>query len=501
MAAGERAASPPVIIEPDSRHVLACQYRIQSSLVVEIPLASRFFEQKILTESAACRDAVRPDVYKKYLSHRSAGGSAEPVFGVAVDIGTTTVVAKLIDMVSGQCKAVEAAVNPQTRYGDDVISRIAHAKTASGLSELHQLITDCINNLTSVLCRRASIDNSRIYEMCIVGNTAMNHIFLQLPVTQLGFAPYRAFSTEAVDLPAAKTAIRINPSGNIHTVENIAGFVGSDTVAMALAVGLDSAEQMSLAVDIGTNGEIVLGSAGQYYAASCAAGPAFEGARINCGSRAVDGAIENVVISDNDVILDVIGGTKARSICGSGLIDAVAVLLELGIIDSSGKFLEKQKLKDTLNPLILSRIIRHRGQPAFVLASNEPGGGKKVFLTQQDIRQMQLAKAAVQAGIKILQNRIGLKDMDIKHIFLAGAFGNYIRRESAMRIGLLPDVPLERIHFVGNAAGCGAQMMLISYGERKLAAVLAQKIKYIEIAEEKNFAEVFSDAIAFRNGR
>ena len=461
-----------VNLDPDGRGVLACQHHIDSDLTVTVPHSSRFFEHKILTEGVAPQTEIQPDIYKKYLKFASAG----KIFGVAVDIGTTTVVAKLVDMTDGQPLATQAELNPQTRYGDDVISRINYAQTDAKLAELHKAIIDCINELTAKLCSQASIDTKQIYEMCVVGNTTMNHIFLKLPVVQLGQAPYKAFSLDAKDLSPKKIALQINPAGNIHTVENIAGFVGSDTVAVALAVDINSAQDLTLVVDIGTNGEIVLGTAdplrrgrtaaNKLYAASCAAGPAFEGARISCGSRAMEGAIQAVVINEADLDLDVIGNCPPCSICGSGLIDAVAVLLDLGIIDRTGRFANPGKLP----PAICSRIVKHNNQPAFVLAerratpapSGVEGSDERLLLTQKDIREVQLAKAAIRAGIKLLQRKIGVGDNDIKQVLLAGAFGNYIRRESALRIGLLPNIPLERIKFVGNAAASGAEIILLS---------------------------------------
>lgn len=480
-----------VKIEPSGREVLACQHRIKGDLTVTIPDNSRFFEHKLLAHGIEAEIDESAAIYEKYLGKTSA----DKIFGIAVDIGTTSVVAKLIKMSDGQCLATEAALNPQSKYGDDVISRIAYAHNDENLSELNRVITGCINDLATKLCGKTSVAVNLIYEMCVVGNTTMNHIFLEIPVSQLGHAPYKAFSLESHDLPAGKLHIAMNPAGNVHTVENIAGFVGSDTTAVALAVDIDSAEEMTLVVDIGTNGEIVLGTKDKLYAASCAAGPALEGARITCGSRAAEGAIEAVIVNEGDVDLDVIGNCPAHSICGSGLIDAVAVLLDLGIIDLTGRFVEPAKLEGKVPPAVLSRIAEEHGQPAFVLSENN--NGYKVFLTQKDIRETQLAKAAIRAGIRLLQKRIGLVDDDIKHILLAGAFGNYIRKESALRIGLLPDVPPERIVFVGNAASSGARMALVSQRYRDKSRELARKIEYIEIAHELQFQDVFADSILF----
>ena len=482
-----------VYLDPGPRAVLACQYRIESDLTVTVPAGSRFFEQRILTEGVAAQALIEPDIYKNYLQASSDAG----IFGVAVDIGTTTVVTKLMDMRDGQCCATEAALNPQARFGDDVVSRIAYAQSEKEYADLHKAIIDCINALIEGLCRKANIETDRICEMCVVGNTTMNHVFLKLPIAQLGRAPYQAWSLEAHDTQAADLGLRMNQAGNVHTVENVAGFVGADTTAVGLACDIDSAEEMTLIVDIGTNGEIVLGTKDQLYAASCAAGPALEGARITCGSRATDGAIEAVVVNSDDIVLDVIADSPPRSICGSGLIDAAAVMLDLGVIDRTGRFAEPTDLEAKLPPAIFSRIFEHEGRPAFRLAGTANAGQGHVFLTQADIRQMQLAKGAIRAGIRLLQQRVGLEDGDIRHVLLAGAFGNYIRSASALRIGLLPAVGVEKIRFVGNAAASGAQMVLISRHCRRQAGRLARKMKYVEIAHEPDFQMVFADSMFF----
>jgi uncharacterized 2Fe-2S/4Fe-4S cluster protein (DUF4445 family) len=484
-----------VHLEPDARKVLACQYRIESDLTVTIPNESRFFEQRIVTEGIETRSRIQPDICKKYLPE----GSTAAIFGAAVDLGTTTVVARLVDMADGRRLATQAALNPQTRFGDDVVSRIAYARTGKELAELRQAVIDCINELTAELCRKAAIDGNDIYEMCLVGNTTMNHIFLGLPVAQLGRAPYEAYSLDAHDVAPGELGIRINPAGNIHTVENIAGFVGSDTTAVALAADIDSADEMTLIVDIGTNGEIVLGTKDRLYAASCAAGPALEGARITWGSRAAEGAIEAVVMNEKDIDLDVIGNVPARSICGSGLIDAVAVMLDLGIIDATGRFANPASLKSKLPQTVSSRIVELDGELAFILAPafNDNDSDRPVFLSQKDIRQMQLAKGAIRTGIVLLQRKLGLKDSDIEHVLLAGAFGNYIRKESALRIGLLPAVAVDKIRFIGNAAASGAQMILLSSSCRDEARELASQIEYVEIAHEPDFQDVFADSMLF----
>ncbi len=480
-----------VKILPEGCESPACQYHIHSDINVVIPESSRFFEQKILAQGLDVKEKIQPDIYKKYLNI-SPGGK---IFGLAVDTGTTTVAAKLLDMTTGRCLATEADLNPQMKYGDDVISRIHHAASEQKQLHLQSLIIDCLNKLIARFCRKASIDSSDIYELCVVGNTTMNHLFLTFPVSQLGQAPYEAFNLDACDRKPQALGLQINPAGNIHTAPNIAGFVGADTTAVALAVGVDLEQEQTLVVDIGTNGEIVLGTKDKLCAASCAAGPALEGARISCGSRAVDGAVQAVVANADDIDIDVIGGGPAVSICGSGLIDAMAVLLNLGIVEPTGRFASREKLQDRLPQPILARMVAEHGTRAFALAGDSKG--QTIVLTQNDVRQVQLAKAAVRAAIMLLQKEIGLLDSDIKQVYVAGAFGNYIRPESALRIGLLPQIDIERIRFVGNAACSGAEMMLLSSECRKQAQRLAKRIDYIEIAHHPDFQDVFANCMTF----
>ena len=479
-----------VHLRPSGQTVLACQYSVHSDLLVTVPPESRFYEHKILEHGLGPAGKIEPTIVNRY---RSIAGQG-PILGVAVDIGTTTVVTKLIDMADGRCLATQSALNPQTCFGDDVVSRISYAQSQDHSAELHAVIIDCINDLIRRLCRQSRIETSSLYEACVVGNTTMNHIFLRFPLEQLGRAPYQAWSVDAHDVPVVQLHLDMNTAGNVHCVENIAGFVGSDTTAVALAVDVESASGITLVIDIGTNGELVLGMAGRLYAASCAAGPALEGARIQHGSRAADGAIEAVVVNDGDISLDVIGNSAPRSICGSGLIDAVAVLCDLGIVDGTGRFVAREQLKHLPGP-IYSRIIESNGQAAFCMAFDRETSQPAIVLTQRDIRETQLAKAAIRAGSRILLNRLGLRDSDIQSVLLAGAFGNYIRPSSAIRIGLLPNVPLDRIHFVGNAAASGAQMLLLSDECRERAARLARKIRYIEIAHEKDFTDIFADSM------
>jgi uncharacterized 2Fe-2S/4Fe-4S cluster protein (DUF4445 family) len=481
-----------VTLEPTGRKVRACQYEIAGDLVVSVPHESRFYAHQILQEGLERPDSVPLSVGPWY----AAATGASSILGLAVDIGTTTVVAKLFDMLDGRHVATEAMLNPQTRFGDDVVSRISYAQSEAQASQLNRAIVDGLNDLIAGLCRTAGIGPSALYEACIVGNTTMTHLLLRFPVEQLGRAPYEAHSLKAQDVPPGALGLSMNPQGNVHCVENIAGFLGADTTAAALAVDMDRVADVTLVVDIGTNGELVLGTPEGLYAASCAAGPALEGARISQGGRAAEGAIQAVVVDDGDLGLDMIGQVAPRSICGSGLIDAVAVMRDLGIVDATGRLATAEALDRDLSESIRSRVIEREGQLAFCLAWDVQTCGPAVALTQQDLREVQLAKGAIRAGIEMLLRRLDLTGAGIDRLLLAGAFGNYIRPRSAVRIGLLPNLPLDRVHFVGNAAASGAAMLLLSEECRQRARALAGRIRHVETARDPAFADVFAKAMA-----
>ncbi len=540
-----------VWVGPDKQEHLACQFQIQTDLEVTIPRESRFFQQQILTHGiereiqstpALCKKFLNPvpsslEILQKTLS-RTLSAPVEPhpeapdnpemytlpqgitsvlafsegtyrilclepgntenvLYGIAVDVGTTTLVARLTDLHTGRALETVSSANPQIRYGDDVIGRIHHGQNETGLAELQQCIIRQLNDMIVALCRNKQLSPEQVYEITAVGNTTMHHLLLKYPVVQLGQAPYRAYAAAAEDRNARQIGLLIHPHGRLYTVENIAGFIGSDTVAAALAAEMNTAEEVSLLVDIGTNGELVLGTKDRLVSASCAAGPALEGARIRCGSRAVEGAIQRVYAEEGEIDLDVIGFVRPRSICGSGLIDAVAVMLDLDILLPSGAFRDKESLSSRASRSLMDRMIQIENQPAFVLAWDETGKEPAVYLTQRDIREMQLAKAAIQTGILLLLKKLQLEKEHIRHLFLAGAFGNYIRKQSAIRIGLLPAIPQERIQFIGNAASIGAQMILISRHCRQIATDLAGRIEYMEIAGEPHFSAVYSDSLLF----
>jgi len=479
-----------VLVGSDGRPVLACQFAVDEDIEVYVPPSSTPENHQILSFGTGRSVEVCPAIP---LTDRTG-----PVYGVACDIGTTTVVAQLLDHRSGRRLATSATINPQSRRGFDVISRIQYGSTDQGLQELQRLIVSCLNGLIADLCGQTRVDCQAIHELCVVGNTTMSHLFLGFPVRQLGQAPYAAFSLDAHDVPPADLGIQINPAGSIHTVENIAGFVGADTTAVAVAVDIGRADKVTLVLDIGTNGELLLAAGGRVYAASCAAGPAFEGARISQGSRALVGAIEHVAVASTDIEIGVIGNGEPRTICGSGLIDTVAVLLDLGLLDTTGRLARAARMPPGLAGAIAARVLDTSGWAAFCLAWDRQGSHPAVALTQADIREAQLAKAAIRAGIEMLLGRAGLGTGDIGQVLLAGAFGTTLRAAGAARIGLLPDVPLDRVKSIGNAACAGAEMILLNKDCRVKAGQLARSIQYVEIARDPAFADAYAAAMAFR---
>lgn len=424
-----------------------------------------------------------------------AGNTLERLYGLAVDIGTTTVVAALVDLTSGETLATASASNTQNIFGADVIARIEHAsKEPKGLEQLQRRVLQVINKLVAHLRVETGVDALEIYQAAVVGNTTMSHLFLAVDPANLAPSPFVPGFSRLTTVKAKELGLSICPQAPVYVLPNIAGYVGADTVGVILATELDQKQGVHLAVDIGTNGEIVLAAHGQLWSCSTAAGPAFEGAQIEFGMRAANGAIEKVRISDEEVRLQVIGNTEPKGICGSGLLDLVAELVRTGVVDTSGRMLsadEGDKLPDTLR----RRLSRNDSGNCFILAEGADRQ-EAVVLTQKDVRELQLAKAAMRAGIDILLTTAGVKVQDIEHVLLAGAFGNYIDKHSALAMGLLPSVPEEKIQFVGNAAGAGAQLALISQGVRKRSVEIAHRVVHVELSSRMDFQEKFIDALS-----
>jgi uncharacterized 2Fe-2S/4Fe-4S cluster protein (DUF4445 family) len=421
-------------------------------------------------------------------------------YGIAFDIGTTTVAGYLIDLKSGKELSVVAKTNPQIIHGDDVISRIGFAQQSKdNLEILQKEIVATLNEIIRETTQKMEIDKSNIYEIAIVGNTCMHHLFLGINPVNLGPSPYIPVVKESLNLKVKDIpGLALNQDANIHMLANISAFVGADISAGILFASMWRENKTILFVDLGTNGELVLGSKKELWSCSAAAGPAFEGFRISSGMRAAEGAIGKVQMDHNSIIYKVIADGKVRGICGSGLIDLIAELLKLGLIDKSGKLLNREECNPSLSEEIQRRMINgQKGNKFLLTESDETVAAKSIYLTQRDIREVQLAKAAVCAGIKILLKEANIIPGDIQKILLAGAFGNYIDKKSAVRIGLIPDLPLEKIESVGNAAGRGAEIALCSDKMREVGREISEKVKYIELSSRPDFQEEFIEAMFF----
>ncbi|WP_143753444.1 ASKHA domain-containing protein [Dethiobacter alkaliphilus] len=432
-------------------------------------------------------------VHEKELLGLEPGNTGDNLLGMAFDIGTTTIVGFLIDLYTGRELAVVSALNPQTRFGGDVISRITYAnQNEHGLAQLHTAVTEALNTLIGQAVEQAKIKREDIYTLTVVGNTCMHHLFLGIHPRQVALSPYVAAVSEPVEAEPAKLGLEINPAGKVFMLPNIAGFVGADTVGVLLATELDRSEKSKLVIDIGTNGELVLGNKDSLFACSTAAGPAFEGAQISCGMRGASGAIDHVTFSD-DLQFSVIDNVSPLGICGSALLDTVAGLLEAGLITKRGKFVEPDKVTNPTGQKLKERLIEHDGSWAFLVAQDPDG--KRIMVTQKDIRELQLAKGAMAAGIRILMNNSGIGYDEIDEVLLAGAFGNYLNPRSACIIGLIPGELEDRVTMVGNAAGAGAKLALISSEEYHRAAQLAKKVKFIELGSNPGFARIFANSM------
>lgn len=429
------------------------------------------------------------------------GDTTGQLFGISFDIGTTTIVGSLIDLNSATIIAVAAATNPQNIYGADVISRITHAsQNKEGLHQLQEKVIEAANQIIKDLLRQTKVARDRVYEIVAVGNTTMSHLFLGVDPTNLAPAPFIPAFSRALTVEAASLGLNINPGGLVTFLPNIAGYVGSDTLGVILATEMDLSKKTCAAIDIGTNGELVLKAKGKIMACSTAAGPAFEGAQIKQGMRAAAGAIESVSYVDGDLKMEMIDNAPACGICGSGLIDAAAALLDAGLIEPSGRFVNPEENPDKVPAKFKERLRQGEGGYEFILI---PGSlsekGEDIVITQGDLRELQLAKAAIYAGLMILIKEAGIKINDLDRILLAGAFGNYVRKESALTIGLLPKLSPEKIIAVGNAAGDGSKMALASKSVRERALALPAIIEHLELSTRPDFQDIFVDALPFGN--
>ncbi len=405
--------------------------------------------------------------------------------GLAVDLGTTKIASYLIDLSDGRTLASKGDMNPQIRYGEDIISRISSAiKSPKKGVQLQQITVEALNQLVADLCADIHANTEEIVEAVVVGNTAMHHLFLGLPVRQLALSPFVPAVTSALDIKARDLGLHIAAGAYVHLLPNIAGFVGADHVAMLLATDAWQAEGITLALDIGTNTEVSLIAGGKITTVSCASGPAFEGYHIKHGMRAASGAIERVQLADDNIQYQTVDKAPPVGICGSGILDAIAQLYLAGVINEGGRMLQSHP-----------RVRNGQKQREFVLIGDEERSGQPaIVITQQDVRELQLAKSAIRTGIQVLLDTGGYSEDEISQVAIAGAFGTYIDVSSAITTGMLPAIPLNRFQQVGNAAGMGAKMALISLSKRADGAAVASRVRYIELASAPDFTQTFVQA-------
>ncbi|MCI0514467.1 ASKHA domain-containing protein [candidate division KSB1 bacterium] len=532
---------------------LACKSKVTSNIEVEIPSSSKMLRQKILIRGIQRAIQVEANLRKTYLelkpptiedqqadferirqalelklmqkiyahgeimpliSHRlresdfkitvitdrreiiglEKGDTTADNYGVAFDIGTTTVAGLLVNLGTGEILAAGSRTNPQAVHGDDVIARIDFSETPAGLAQLRQEIRSSLNDIIQELCRQAGIAVDQIYEVTLAGNTTMNHLFHGVPCSNIARAPYIPVYRGSLNVKAFYTDLQMFSQGNVFTLPNVAGYVGADITAGILASGMHESETLKLLVDIGTNGEIALGNHARIVVCSTAAGPAFEGARLSSGMRGAIGAIEHVVFTD-DVEFSVIGNQSPLGICGTGVIDVVAELLKIKALDETGRLLSAEELAATVPATIRARFEAGENGNQFRIATR--ADGQPILFTQRDIREVQLAKAAIFAGIQVLLKAFGVTIEAVDRILLAGAFGNYIRPHQARQIGLLPKVPDARIQFIGNAAIEGALRVLLSRYEREIIETVATETEYLELSTLADFHEYYMQAMFF----
>ncbi len=425
-------------------------------------------------------------------------GRVDDMYGLAIDIGTTTIACYLCNLKNGKVVATESMMNPQVIYGEDVMSRITYVMThpEDGLEKMHQPIVDGLNRLIQKITERCNLSPEDILELTVVGNTAMHHLLLKINPQYLGVSPFPPAIHRSIDVKARDLGLKVHPSAYLHTLPIEAGFVGADNVGVLIAEEPYHQDEMVLIIDIGTNGELVMGNRKKLISASCATGPAFEGAHVKFGMRAAPGAIERIKIDPQtfEVKFKVIGeeawneeikNPGAMGICGSGIIDAMAEFYRTGIIDKGGRF-----KKDVSSP----RLKITDGKPEFVIAwKEETAIGKEITITQQDVRNVQLAKGALYTGAKLMMRRLGIEKLD--KVILAGAFGSYIDPEKAMVLGMFPDCDLKKVYAVGNAAGDGARIALLNRDKRLEADEIARKVEYIELTVEADFQKEFVESM------
>jgi uncharacterized 2Fe-2S/4Fe-4S cluster protein (DUF4445 family) len=447
------------------QHQLHCR-KIDTNVLRSLP-------PQIRTWNWRCKALIREDELV------ALGAEESHQLGLAIDLGTTTIAGYLLDLSSGQTLASRGVMNPQISYGEDIISRMNYViKSPDESIRLQESVVNKLNELSLDLCSEAGFDVESIVEAVVVGNTAMQHLLLGLPVEQLALSPFVPAISRALDVKARELGLHISPGAYIHFPPVIAGFVGSDHTAMLLATDSRQAEGLTIFLDIGTNTEISLVNGEEITTTSCASGPAFEGGHIKHGMRAAQGAIERLRITGDAVHYQTIDEAPPVGICGSGVLDALAQLYLAGITDNSGRMTDSHRRVSVVDDQVAFSLIDQQDEHPIVI-------------TQKDIRELQLAKAAIRTGIQLLLEAKGFTEEQIRQVVIAGAFGSYIDLSSAVTIGLLPPLPLNHFHQVGNAAGIGAKLALTSLTRREEARDIVSRIRYIELAGNRDFKQTF----------
>jgi uncharacterized 2Fe-2S/4Fe-4S cluster protein (DUF4445 family) len=419
------------------------------------------------------------------------GDTTDRSFGLAFDLGTTTVVATLLDLTTGTPVAVESMLNKQQPFGADVITRISATMLDPGaLDKLRVLAQQTLAELAVTVCDNSKVRPDEVYEVALAGNATMVHLVLGLDPEPLGVAPFIMAARLLPEVRARDLGVPAHPAARAVIFPAFGAYVGGDITAGLLASGMDRDPRVRLFIDIGTNCEIVLGGRDWLLATAAPAGPAFEGAAIRCGMRAADGAIEAVTLTEGgDLKITVIGDAEPAGLCGSGLVDAVTALVEAGLLDGSGRFVPDDEAR-RIAPLLAARLTTIGQERAFVLHGD-------IYLSQRDVRELQFAKAAIATGWRILLEEAGLAADDVKQVLLAGSFGSYLSPKSAIRIGLVPDVPVPRVVAAGNVAGEGAKMALLSVRERAAGLALLEEVRYVELSDRADFNDRFIDQLGF----
>ena len=446
---------------------------------------------------------ILPEAFKQgeftavYLGSRiigiEPGNTMEKAYGIAIDIGTTTVIAALVDLTSGEEIASESEINPQTEYGLDVLSRIAFVQmNPKGLELLNKGIINCINSLILELCKKNSIEASSIYEITIAANTTMMHLLLGINTNSIGKAPYTQVFKKAQNITAISLGINISPFGKIYCVPGVSSFIGGDITAGILVSKLQETDKNVLFIDIGTNGEIVLSKAGQLSSCSCAAGPALEGMNISCGMRAAEGAIEGIKIHKDKISLKVIGDKTPIGICGSGILECISEISRVGLIEKTGRIKKREAVLEN-NPGLEHLIMDENGKRKIHIAL----GAKEIHITQKDIRQVQLAKGAISSGFYALLNLMQINMVDLREVIIAGQFGKHLNVDSLIGVGIIPEVLRDKITYIGNSSKSGAVMCLLSQQARRDIEKIAKDVNYFELSTMEGYEKLFTKCLSF----